>query len=153
MSEPLRFRNVDADPDSPVESWPTEALEAALTRGSLRHWGRINAAIRAAPWGRVARTVESILGYSRPYGVAELMERAISRARSDADSADRAEVAAQVRGLLADTGRSRAEVAALLGTSTSRLSTYATGRVTPSAVVMVRLRRLAGGVDRESPLD
>ena len=144
MMSPPVFRNVDSSPGEPVEQWPTEALESALDRGSLEQWARIAQAIRRQPWGRVARTVESVLLFSRPYGVDLLMERAIATARAEADAADKAEVAAEVRDTLKAAGLSRAEAANLLGTSTSRLSTYATGRVTPSAAFMVALRRLAG---------
>jgi len=140
---PLVFRNVDSSPGEPVEQWPTEALESALERGSIEHWARIAQAIRRQPWGRVSRSVESVLSYSRPYGVDLLMERAIATARAEADAADKAEVAAQVRDALKASGLSRTEAADLLGTSTSRLSTYATGKVTPSAAFMVALRRLA----------
>lgn len=76
----LIFRNVDASPDDPVESWPLEAIQTALERGSLGHWRRLSAAIRAQPWGPVARDVEEVLTYSRPYGVAKTMERVIDRA-------------------------------------------------------------------------
>ena len=137
------FRNVDTSRRDPVETWPTEALEAALSRGSLDDWARINREIRRQPWGRVARTVEALLGYSRPYGVDLLMERAVARAREAADARDRAEVAEEVCRLVGESGLSRTDIASLLGTSASRLSTYVTGRVTPSAAVMVRLRRLA----------
>lgn len=138
-----RFRNVDASVDDPVEEWPTEALESALERGSLAEWARIASAIRSRPWGPVARRVESVLRYSRPYGVDLLMDGVIARARADLDAADRAEVATQVRRALDESGLTRSEAAALLGTSPSRLSTYATGRVTPSAAFMIALARLA----------
>jgi len=36
----LTFRNVDASPNDPVEDWPLEAIQAALERGSLKHWRR-----------------------------------------------------------------------------------------------------------------
>jgi len=39
---------------------------------------------------------------------------------------------------------SRAEFASRIGTSTSRLSTYATGKVIPSAALLVRMRSVAG---------
>lgn len=138
----LAFRNVDADPDSPVEGWPAEALEAALDRGGLAEWTRIAEVVRREPWGGVARGVEAVLSYSSPYGVAPLMERAIASARADVDAADRAEAARQVRHHLERSGLTRSEAATLLGTSASRLSTYATGRVTPSAAFMVALQRL-----------
>ncbi len=80
-SSDLAFRNVDARVDDPVETWPTEALETAMERGGLPEWRRIAAAVRREPWGHVATTVESILTYTRPYGVDVLLERVITAAR------------------------------------------------------------------------
>lgn len=139
----LIFRNVDASPDDPVESWPLEAIQTALERGSLMHWRRLAAAIKAQPWGPVARDVEEVLTYSRPYGVAKTMARVIDRARRDAEAAERAAVAAEVQRLIEESGLSRREFASRIGTSTSRLSTYATGRVAPSAALLVRMRSVA----------
>jgi transcriptional regulator with XRE-family HTH domain len=51
-------------------------------------------------------------------------------------------VAAEIRRAVARSGLTRAEFASRVGTSASRLSTYATGRVSPSATLMVRIRRL-----------
>ena len=89
----LTFRNVDASPEDPVEEWPLEAFQAALERGSLKHWRRLAAAIEVQPWGPLARDVEEVLTHSRPYGVAKVMERVIERARSDAEAAERDAVA------------------------------------------------------------
>jgi DNA-binding transcriptional regulator YiaG len=139
----LVFRNVDASPDEPVEGWPLEATQTALERGSLEHWRRLAAAIRAQPWGPVARNIEEVLSYSRPYGVAKTMERVIERARRDREAAERAAVAAEVQRLIKDSGLSRREFASRLGTSTSRLSTYATGKVVPSAALLLRMRAVA----------
>lgn len=86
------FRNVDASPDDPVETWPIEAIEATMERGSLRQWRRLVDAIRLQPWGYVARSVEHILDYNRPYGVDLLMERAIRRARDDTERSEASEV-------------------------------------------------------------
>jgi DNA-binding transcriptional regulator YiaG len=149
----LAFRNVDASPDEPVSEWPLEAIQTALERGGLSHWRRLAAAIRAQPWGPIARQVEEVLTYSRPYGVAELMERVIADARDDAAADERATVAADVARLIERSGLSRAEFAALVGTSTSRLSTYVTAKVTPSAALMLRMSRLgaAGQPGRETP--
>jgi transcriptional regulator with XRE-family HTH domain len=52
-------------------------------------------------------------------------------------------VAAEITRLLADSGMTRAEFASAIGTSTSRLSTYLSGKVTPSAALLVRMRRVA----------
>ena len=79
------FRNVDASPDDPVADWSIEAIQTALERGSLSQWRRLGTAIQAQPWGRVARDVEEVLPYSRPYGVAQVMERVIDRGRHDTE--------------------------------------------------------------------
>src|SRR5947208_3337963 len=107
----LCFRNIDASPGDPVESWPLEAIQTALERGSLQHWRRLAAAIKAQPWGSVARDLEEILSYSRPYGVAKTMERVMERARNDAEAAERDAVATEVRQLIDDSGLSRPEFA------------------------------------------
>lgn len=142
-ADSLIFRNVDASPAQPVSEWPTEAIRTALERGSLRHWRRLAKATESDPWGPVARSVEEVLRTSRPYGIAEAMERVISDARAAAEASERAEVAAEIRRLVQRSGLSRAEFAARVGTSPSRLSTYASGSVTPSAAMLVRMRRVA----------
>jgi len=138
----LAFRNLTVTPDDPVASWPTEAIATALERGGLEHWRPIAVEVRRDPWGPVARALEEVLGYCRPYGVAELMETALARARERAEAGEREVVAEEVRQAIARSGLSRAEFASRIGTSTTRLSTYTTGKVTPSAALMVRMRRL-----------
>lgn len=147
----LSFRNVDASPEDPVESWPAEAVRTALERGSLRYWHRLAEAIRSDPWGPTARAVEEVLSNSRPYGVAELMEQVIGDARRNSAARDRAEVAAEVRALLEASGATREEMATRMGTSKSRLSTYLSGKVTPSAALLVRMRRVSATLAAGSP--
>lgn len=139
----LAFRNVDASPDDPVSEWPQEAIQTALERGGLSHWRQLVKAIQAAPWGPVARQVEETLSYSRPYGVANAMERVFQMAREETERSEREAVAAEIAGLVRESGLSRAEFASRIGTSASRLSTYVTGRVTPSAALLVRMRLVA----------
>ena len=139
----LAFRNLAITPDAPVSAWPTEAVQAALERGDLADWHRIAAEIGADPWGRTARQVEEVLSHSRPYGVAEAMETVLARARGRAEASERAAVAAEIREAVERSGLSRAEFASRIGTSASRLSTYAAGKVTPSATLMLRIRRVA----------
>lgn len=146
----LEFRNLQVSPDSPAGDWPTEAVQTALERGDFTHWQRLAAQIARRPWGRTARQVEETLSHSRPFGVAELMEAVISRARSRAEVHERSVVAAEVRGCLEGSGLSRAAFASSIGTSTSRLSTYVTGKVVPSAALMVRMRGLGDRAADES---
>lgn len=140
----LAFRNLEVSPDDPVETWPTEAVLTALERGGLSHWQRLTAAIRADPWGPVARRVSEALSLTQSYGIDELMPDMIAAARRDAARAERDQVASEIAALVATSGLSRTEFAARIGTSTTRLSTYATGAVTPSASLLVRIRRVAG---------
>ena len=146
----LQFRNVDASPDDDVRTWPYEALVTVVDRGLVPDWQPVFAEIRRSPWGRVARRVERYLAYREPDGVGTLFRLAIDRARADADRRDRDEVAARVRAAVAGSGLTNAEFAALVGTSASRLSTYLSGKVTPSAALLVRIERAGGDADLRS---
>ena len=136
---PVRFRNVDVDPGSPVGAWPYEALVTVLERGALSDWRRIAREIDAQPWGRVARSIEAYLGYERPYGVAPLMDDVIARARSRREAEEKARVGSLVSDAVERSGLSRAQFADAIGTSASRLSTYCSGKVTPSASMLLRI--------------
>jgi DNA-binding transcriptional regulator YiaG len=136
----LTFRNVDASPADPVSEWPQEAIQAALERGGLSDWRRLADEIWSQPWGPVSRRVGEILTYSKPYGVASMMERIIERARKAAETSERETVAREVRDLIDRSKLSRNEFASLIGTSPSRLSTYTSGNVIPSAALLIRMR-------------
>lgn len=139
----LRFRNLDLNPGVPVEQWPAEAVLTAIERGSLNDWRKLDRAIRQDPWGPVARRVESSLRVSRPYGVAELMERSIKRARMLTQQRERDQVTEQVRHALALSGLTANEFAERIGTSPSRFSTYHSGMVMPSAGLLLRMQHVA----------
>ena len=139
----VAFRNVDVDPGAPAERWPYEAIVTVIERGTLADWLILIRAITADPWGTVARQVEDYLSYEQPYGVGPLLTRAIARARRQAEAAERAQVAEEVRQLVEQSGLSLTEFASRMGTSVSRLSTYRSGRVTPSAALMTRMRRVS----------
>ena len=140
---PLAFRNLTITPDAPVPEWPTEAVQAALERGDLADWHRIVVAIQADPWGKTARQLEEVLSHSHPYGVTEAMHTALSRARQRAEANERAAVTTEIRDAVERSEPSQAEFASRIGTSASRLSTYASGKVVPSATLMLRIRRVA----------
>ena len=139
----ITFRNVDASPADPVQTWPYEGVLIALERGGLSEWRRLGRAIRDDPWGLVARHVEQVVDVAHPFGVSEVMTDLIVEARALAEQEERAHVAEEVRDLVARSGLTQARFAADIGTSASRLSTYATGAVVPSATLMVRMRRTA----------
>lgn len=138
----LKFRNFDAVPTDPVGSWPTEGLVAALERGDITDWARIAAEVRRNPWGPVARRLEDALSVTRPYGTGALMERALAEARQSAEVQERAEVSLRVNNMFERSGMTRAEFADAVGTSTSRLSTYLTGKVAPASTMLIRMERV-----------
>ena len=78
----------------------------------LRHidayWRRLATAIRADPWGPVARQVLEAVHLSHPYGTTELLEGVVARARELAADSERTEVASEVRALVAGSAMSKA---------------------------------------------
>jgi DNA-binding transcriptional regulator YiaG len=138
----LRFRNITASVDDPVETWPFEGILAAVERGTLPDWRRLTAAVRADPWGPVAQQILEAVELSRPYGTSELLTAVVERARQDAADGEREQAAAEIRALVVRSGLSQQDFALRLGTSRPRLSTYMSGKVTPSASLMIRMRRV-----------
>jgi hypothetical protein len=138
----LAFRNLNLDPSAPVSIWPTEAVQTCLERGDITDWHRLVVEVQRQPWGGTARQIEEVLSHSRPYGIAEAIELVIARARHKAEQEERAAVAAEIREAIAVSGMTLTDFARAIGTSTSRLSTYARGTVIPAATMLVRIRRL-----------
>ena len=143
MNTGLKFRNLAVSPDESVESWPFEGILAAVERGTLPDWRRLARVIEADPWGPVAQQVLEAIELAQPYGTGELLTRVIGQAREMALASERDEVASEVKRLVDVSGLSQRDFADRIGTSRSRLSTYASGKVMPSAALMVRMRRVA----------
>ena len=143
----LAFRNVHASPTDDVATWPYEALVIALERGLVPDWQPLFAEIRARPWGSAARRIEQYLSYAPAPGEGALFARAIRSARAETERGDRREVARRVRSAIQRSGVTAAQFADLVGTSASRLSTYASGKVTPSAALLVRIERVIAAGD------
>ncbi len=135
----LRFRNLDVSPDDPVADWGVEGLLTAIDRGAIADWRRIVRALDHDETGRLAEQLEQALGLAEDRGAAAALRRALAAHRSGAPG----EIARRVRRALRRSGLTAAELAELVGTSASRLSTYRTGRVTPSAALLHRIERLA----------
>jgi hypothetical protein len=140
MSAPA-FRNVEASADEPVETWPYEALVENVERGLVQDWRPVFAEIRARPWGMVARRIMRWARVTQDRAAAALFTAAIDRARGRAEAGEREEVARRVRYAIERSGMTSADFAASIGTSASRLSTYATGKVMPSAAMLLRIER------------
>jgi hypothetical protein len=133
----------EGDHDQPVEFWPTAALRSALQSGDIDTWKRIAAALKRDPYGRTARQVEEILEGARPYGISKALWEVLERARTHLDSNERAEVARHVRLLIDRSGLNQQEFASRIGVAPEDLAAYLDGSTSPSASLMIRIRRLS----------
>jgi hypothetical protein len=131
------------EPDQPVEFWPTAAIRSALQSGDIATWKRIAAALKRDPYGRTARQVEEVLEGSRPYGISKALWEVLERARTHLEGDERAEVARHVRLLIDRSGLGHQEFASRIGVSADELFTYLDGSTSPSASLMIRMRRLS----------
>jgi hypothetical protein len=129
--------------DRPVEFWPTSAIRSALEGGDIATWKQIAIAIKRDPYGRTARQVEEVLENSRPYGISKALAEVLDRARAHLEANERAEVARHVRLLMERSGLALPEFASRIGVSVDDLGAYLDARISPSASLMIRMRRLS----------
>ena len=105
-----------------VQTWPYEALGETMERGLIGDWNPILDELRREPWGTVARKVARWASLA-------------------SEEAERAEVVRRVRDSIEQSGVPAAEFALLVGTSASRMSTFANGRVMSSVAMYLRIER------------
>lgn len=137
------FRNVTGDPGDPVSTWPTEALEDTITTGLISDWRPVIAEMRRRPWGSVSRRVEQICQRLPDDRAARFFALAVAAIRHHMQEREREDVARRVRAAITRSGLTQAAFARDIGSSASRLSTYASGQVTPSAAMLLRIERTA----------
>ncbi|BBY23314.1 XRE family transcriptional regulator [Mycobacterium stomatepiae] len=137
--------------DQPVEFWPTAAIRSALQGGDIETWKRIAAALKRDPFGRTARQVEEVLEGTRPYGISKALWEVLERARIHLEANERAEVARHVGLLIERSGLAQQEFAARIGVAPEDLATYLDGSVSPSASLMIRIRRLSDRFVKAKP--
>lgn len=129
--------------DQPIEFWSTAAIRSALQTGDITVWQRIVVAIKRDPYGRTARQVEEVLEGTRPYGIAKVLTEVLARSRAHLEANERAEVARHTRLLVQRSGLSQREFASRIGVPTDELVDYLDGSTSPSAALMIRMRRLS----------
>jgi hypothetical protein len=129
--------------DRPVEFWPTAAIRAALETDDLTVWQRIVVAIKRDPYGRTARQVEEVLETARPYGVSKALSEVLTRTREHLEANECAEVARNIQALMERSGLGPAEFASRIGVPTEEFGKYLRGATSPSASLMIRMRRLS----------
>ncbi|OBJ48034.1 hypothetical protein A9W95_05600 [Mycobacterium sp. 1423905.2] len=136
-------RSAPPPPDKPVEFWSTAAIRAALESGDIGTWKRIAAALKRDPYGRTARQVEEVLDVARPFGVSKALGEVLERARTHLEANERAEVARHVKLLVDRSGLHEHEFASRIGVTSDDLAAYLDGSISPSASLMIRMRRLS----------
>ncbi|UUO01846.1 XRE family transcriptional regulator [Mycolicibacterium novocastrense] len=129
--------------ERPVEFWPTAAIRAALETDDLAVWQRIVAAIKRDPFGRTARQVEEVLETARPYGVSKALAEVLTRTREHLEANEREEVARHIRALLEHSGLGHQEFASRIGVPPDEFASFLGGQTSPSASLMVRMKRLS----------
>ncbi|GAT10953.1 XRE family transcriptional regulator [Mycolicibacterium novocastrense] len=129
--------------ERPVEFWPTAAIRAALETDDLAVWQRIVAAIKRDPFGRTARQVEEVLETARPYGVSKALAEVLTRTREHLEANEREEVARHIRVLLEHSGLGHQEFASRIGVPPDEFASFLDGQTSPSAALMVRMKRLS----------
>jgi hypothetical protein len=129
--------------ERPVEFWSTAAIRSALEGGDIATWKQIAVAIKRDPYGRTARQVEEVLETSRPYGISKALAEVLDRARDHLEANERTEVARHVRLLIDRSGLKLPEFASRIGVAVDELSAYLAAKTSPSASLMIRMRRLS----------
>lgn len=134
---------------APADTAPAPALSSrhdlleAFAAGDVLLWRRLVAAALAEPWSGRADEHLALLDPERRPSEVESIRALTAMARRVAEEDERRAVADHIRSTIASTGLTQREFAVLVGTSPSRLSTYVTGSVTPSAAMLLRINRMA----------
>lgn len=129
--------------DRPVEFWSTAAIRAALQGGDIATWQRIVVALKRDPFGRTARQVEEVLEGTPPYGISRALSEVLARTRAHLEANERTEVARHLQLLIQRSGLSEREFAPRIGVPVQELMDYLAGEVSPTASLMIRVRRLS----------
>lgn len=134
----------DIDPGSPGPVLTTaEQIQDIMQRGGIRDWRGQFAIIADNPWTPYATDLQALAVAAGHHATVHAIEGAVKVYRTRFERRERELVAREIRRLVAVSGLSQREFAGLAGTSASRLSTYVNGLVTPSATLMLRIRRVS----------
>jgi len=142
----------DVDPSKPGPFLTTpEQVARTWDHGGVRAWRGQIAIIASNPWAPYGNELKELaLAADRPAAV-NALDEVVKVFRTRFERRERELVAREIRRLVAISGLSQREFAAMAGTSASRLSTYVNGLVTPSATMMVRIRRVSEFVQNRRP--
>ena len=139
----VQFRNLTTTWHDPIDQWPYEAVVTTIERGLVADWQPIVKDIRMRPFGRIASYVAHFAKAPDDDAAAAFFSEALRRARADQEDSERDEVIKRIRLAIESSKMSQGDFAKVVGTSASRLSTYLSGAVTPSATMLIRVENFA----------
>ncbi|MBM7520322.1 helix-turn-helix domain-containing protein [Nocardioides nitrophenolicus] len=140
LGRALLFAGVDVETGTTHEVAAVRSALVAFARGgSVAAGRRALGRLAAEPWGPLAE--ELVEGADA--ADLEIVETLVGWSREWRTDQDRRLVGRQVQRLVALSGVTQRQFAARIGTSPSRLSSYVTGSVTPSATLLLRMQRSA----------
>jgi DNA-binding transcriptional regulator YiaG len=123
-------------------------LLAGLSGGHLPRWRQYAALVVADPWAGPGSAWLDRLDPDRDAFAVAVLTAVVEHAQRTAAERERTAVVRHIRRAIAESGVSQREFARLIGTSQSRLSTYASGTVVPSATMLVRISQTADSLQR-----
>ncbi|AOX46618.1 helix-turn-helix transcriptional regulator [Microbacterium sp. BH-3-3-3] len=134
---PLRFRNIDATPDDPVEAWGFEGMLAAIDRGYAADWRKLIEAVADDP------ALRAIYNDAREVAESEATVALLDAALASRTRSSEEEARERLRAAFRATRLTQAQLAARLATSRPRVTSYLSGAVTPSMDVLVAVEGIA----------
>lgn len=120
-----------------------DELQLLIDHGNVELWRRQLSAIAAGPWGPHGERLLKFADEADLPAVKLSVDQAIRYYKKTYEKDEKDAVAHEIHELVRASGVTQREFSQYIGTSASRLSTYATGVVTPSAAMMLRIRRTA----------
>lgn len=139
----LRLLMVGPTTGEPPRLESADQLVEVVHDGDLLLWRRLVAAALAEPWSGGSDSHLALLDPEQRPCEFSSVKALVELARRVAEEDERRAVAEHIRRTVASTGLTQRDFASLVGTSPSRLSTYVTGSVTPSAAMVLRINRTA----------
>lgn len=140
LGRALLFADVALDAAAPTDLTSVRSALVALSHGGSVVEGREALGMLATePWGPLADELTDQAAAADRDAIATLL----AWCREWRADQDRRVVGRQIQRLIALSGVTQRQFAARIGTSPSRLSSYVTGAVTPSATLLLRMQRSA----------
>lgn len=145
----LVLTGVDACQPTPLPR-SADDLRLVVERQGVAEWRGLLANVAVNPWASAVKALSELAMAAGQVTAAEMISGTASVYRQWFEEDERLMVAQEIRRLVMMSGCSQHKFAQQVGTSGPRLSTYINGQTTPSAAMMLRIRRVAIRLAREA---